>query len=169
MPRPCDLANSGDYAVRHNPWGTSWAEAAACRSGDARQPAVRALVSDARGGTLPTVGLITPNLVNDAHDGTLAQADAWLRLWMPVLMSGPDWRRGRLAIVVTFDEGDPVNRVPFVLIAPGVSGAVMTQPADHYSLTRLIDEVIGARPLRQAASAPSVARQLGLALPAAPR
>jgi len=32
-------------------------------------------------------------------------------------MSGPDWRHGRLAIVVTFDEGDPVNRVPFVLIA----------------------------------------------------
>jgi acid phosphatase len=170
MPRPCDLANSGDYAVRHNPWAYIPGEAAACRAGDvpAGTPSAGALVSDARSGTLPTVGMITPNLVNDAHDGTLAQADAWLRLWMPVLMSGPDWRRGRLAIVVTFDEGDPVNRVPFVLIAPGVSGGVMTQPADHYSLTRLIDEVIGARPLRQAASAPSVARQLGLTLPAAP-
>jgi acid phosphatase len=161
MPRPCDLANSGDYAVRHNPWAYILGEAAACRSGDlpAGTPSGGALVSDARGGTLPTVGLITPNLVNDAHDGTLAQADAWLRLWMPVLMSGPDWRRGRLAIVVTFDEGDPVNRVPFVLLAPGVSGAVLTQPADHYSLTRLIDEVIGAQPLRQAASAPSIAQR----------
>jgi phosphatidylinositol-3-phosphatase len=170
MPRPCDPENSGDYAVRHNPWAYIPGEAAACRSGDvpAGTPSGGALVSDARGGTLPTVGMITPNLVNDAHDGTLAQADAWLRLWMPVLMSGPDWRRGRLAIVVTFDEGEPGNRVPFVLIAPGVSGAVMSQPADHYSLTRLIDEVIGARPLRQAASAPSIARQLGLALPAAP-
>ena len=170
MPRPCDLANSGDYAVRHNPWAYILGEAAACRSGDlpAGTPSGGALVSDARGGTLPTVGLITPNLVNDAHDGTLAQADAWLRLWMPVLMSGPDWRRGRLAIVVTFDEGDPVNRVPFVLIAPGVSGAVMTQPADHYSLTRLIDEVIGARPLRQAASAPRIAQHLGPAPAATP-
>ena len=170
MPRPCDPENSGDYAVRHNPWAYIPGEAAACRANDvpAGTPSGGALVSDARGGTLPTVGMITPNLVNDAHDGTLAQADAWLRLWMPVLMSGPDWRRGRLAIVVTFDEGEPGNQVPFVLIAPGVSGAVMSQPADHYSLTRLIDEVIGARPLRQAASAPSIARQLGLALPAAP-
>jgi phosphatidylinositol-3-phosphatase len=126
-------------------------------------PSGGALASDARGGTLPTVGLITPNLVHDAHDGTLAQADAWLRLWMPVLMSGPDWRSGRLAIVVTFDEGDPVNRVPFVLIAPGVSGAVMSRPAGHYALARLIDAVIGARPLRRAAGA----RPLGLAPPPA--
>jgi phosphatidylinositol-3-phosphatase len=161
--------NSGDYAVKHNPWAYIRGEAAACRAGDvpAGTPSGGALASDARGGTLPTVGLITPNLVHDAHDGTLAQADAWLRLWMPVLMSGPDWRSGRLAIVVTFDEGDPVNRVPFVLIAPGVSGAVMSRPAGHYSLTRLIDAVIGARPLRRAAGAPGIARPLGLAPPPA--
>jgi phosphatidylinositol-3-phosphatase len=171
MPQPCDHADSGEYAVRHNPWAYIPDEAAACRSGDvpAGTPSGGALVSDVRDGTLPTVGLITPNLIHDAHDGTLAQADAWLRGWLPVLMSGPDWRDGRLAIVVTFDEGDPVNQVPFVLIAPGVSGAVMSQPADHYSLTRLIDEVIGAPPLRQAASAPGVAQQLGLALRATPR
>jgi hypothetical protein len=38
------------------------------------------------------------------------------------------------------------------------------QPAGHYALTRLIDAIIGARPLRQAAGAPDVARQLGLAV-----
>jgi phosphatidylinositol-3-phosphatase len=75
----------------------------------------------------------------------------------------------RAAIVVTFDEGDPASDVPFVLIAPGVAGAVMSQPADHYSLTRLTDEVIGAPPLRHAASAPGIAHQLGLALRATPR
>ena len=166
MPQPCDHADSGEYAVRHNPWAYIPGEAAECRAGDvpAGTPSGGALVSDVRAGALPTVGLITPNLINDAHDGTLAQADAWLRRWVPTLMSGPDWRRGRLAIVVTFDEGDAGNDVPFVLIAPGVSGAVMGQPADHYALTRLIDEIIGARPLRQAAGAPDVARRLGLAV-----
>ena len=115
-----------------------------------------------RAGTLPSVGLITPNLINDAHDGTLAQADAWLRRWIPVIMSGPDWRHGRLAIAVVFDEGDPGLQVPFVLIAPGLSGAVTRQPLDHYALTRLIDQVIGAPPLRQAAGAPDLAQRLGL-------
>jgi len=166
MPRPCDRSDSGTYAVRHNPWAYIPGETAACRSGDvpAGTPSGGALASAVRAGTLPSVGLITPNLINDAHDGTLGQADAWLRRWIPVIMSGPDWRHGRLAIAVVFDEGDPGLQVPFVLIAPGLSGAVTGQPLDHYALTRLIDQVIGAPPLRQAAGAPDLARRLGLAV-----
>jgi acid phosphatase len=164
MPRPCDRSDSGAYAVRHNPWAYIPGEAAACRSGDvpAGTPSGGALASAVRAGTLPSVGLITPNLINDAHDGTLGQADAWLRRWIPVIMSGPDWRHGRLAIAVVFDEGEPGLQVPFVLIAPGLSGAVVRQPLDHYALTRLIDQIIGAPPLRQAAGAPDLARRLGL-------
>jgi acid phosphatase len=164
MPVPCDRSDSGTYAVRHNPWAYIPGETAACRSGDvpAGTPSGGALVSAVRAGTLPNVGLITPNLINDAHDGTLVQADAWLRQWVPVIMSGPDWRHGRLAIAIVFDEGDPGLQVPFVLIAPGLSGAVTRQSFDHYALTRLIDQVIGAPPLRQAAGAPDLARRLGL-------
>jgi phosphatidylinositol-3-phosphatase len=164
MPRPCDRSDSGAYAVRHNPWAYIPGETAACRSGDvpAGTPSGGALASAVRAGTLPSVGLITPNLINDAHDGTLGQADAWLRRWIPVIMSGPDWRHARLAIAVVFDEGEPGLQVPFVLIAPGLSGAVVRQPLDHYALTRLIDQIIGAPPLRQAAGAPGLARRLGL-------
>jgi acid phosphatase len=164
MPTRCDLSSSGRYAVKHNPWAYFPSEAAACRAGDvpAGTPASGALASDARAGTLPTIGLITPNLDHDAHDGTLAEADAWLHGWLPVLMSGPDWRQRRLAIVIVFDEGDSTNQVPFVLIAPGVSGAVLHQPADHYALTRLIDEVIGAPPLRQARHAVNIAARFGI-------
>ena len=77
-------------------------------------------------------------------------------------MSGPDWQRGRLVIAVVFDEGNTSNQVPFVLIAPGLSGALIRQPLDHYALTRLIDTIIGAPPLRQAAAAPDLAHQLRL-------
>jgi len=37
--------------------------------------------------------------------------------------------------------------------APGLSGVKISQAANHYALTRLIDMVIGAPPLRQAAGA----------------
>jgi phosphatidylinositol-3-phosphatase len=160
MPTPCDQSDSGNYAVRHNPWAYIPSEAAACRSGDvpAGTPSGGALVTDVRAGTLPNVGLITPNLIHDAHNGTLGQADAFLRQWIPVIMSGPDWQHGRMAIAVTFDEGDTSNQVPFVLIAPGLSGAVIRQPLDHYALTRLIDTLLGAPPLRQAAAAPNIAQ-----------
>jgi acid phosphatase len=164
MPAPCDHSDSGNYAVRHNPWAYIPAEAAACRAGDvpAGTPSGGALVSDVRAGTMPNPGLLTPNLIHDAHDATLGQADAWLRQWIPVIMSGPDWRHQRLAIAVVFDEGDNTNQVPFVLIAPGLSGTVIHQPLDHYTLTRLIDTLISAPPLRRAAGAPNLAQQLGL-------
>lgn len=164
MPTACDQSASGNYAVKHNPWAYIPAEAAACRAGDlpAGTPSGGALASDIRASTLPNVGLLTPNLIHDAHDGTLRQADAYLRQRIPVMTSGPDWQHGRLAIAVVFDEGDTSNQVPLVLIAPGLSSNVIHQPLDHYALTRLIDTIIGAPPLRQAARAPDLGQQLRL-------
>jgi acid phosphatase len=111
------------------------------------------------------VGLVTPNLIDDGHNGTLAQADAWLQTWIPVLMSGPDWRKGRLAIVVVFDEGETTEQVPFVLMTPGLSGVTVSASANHYALTRLIDQFVGAPPLRQASNAADVTSLFGLTVP----
>ncbi len=157
MPAPCDRGNGGNYDVNHNPWAYFPGEAAICRAGDVPSGTPRSgrLEADARSGRLPSVGLVTPNLIHDGHDGTLAQADAWLRAWIPVLQSGPDWRSGRLAIVVVFDEGETTEQVPFVIMAPGISHVVVRQPLNQYALTRLIDEVAGLRPLRSAATAPA--------------
>jgi phosphatidylinositol-3-phosphatase len=165
MPQPCDHGFAGDYDVNHNPWAYFPSETASCRADDvpAGTPAGGALVADVRGGTLPAAGLITPNLLHDGHDGTPAQADAWLRSWIPVLMSGPDWRSGRLAIVVVFDEGETTEQVPFVFMAPGLSGVRISEAVNQYALTRLIDEVIGAPALRQASNAADVAALLGAA------
>ena len=162
MPQPCDPGFVGEYDVNHNPWAYFSNEAASCRAHDvpAGTPSAGALSADVRAGQLPAVGLITPNLADDAHNGTPAQADAWLRSWIPVLMSGPDWRSGRLAIVVVFDEGETTEQVPLVFMAPGLSGVKISQAANHYALTRLIDMVIGAPPLRQAAGAADLASAL---------
>lgn len=125
-------------------------------------PASGALAADVRAGKLPVVGLLTPNLLHDAHNGTLAKADAWLRGWLPELMSGPDWRSGRLGIVITFDEGDTGNDVAFVVIAPRLSGAVMRVPATNYALTRLIGQIAGLPPLRDAAGAARLPAPFGI-------
>jgi acid phosphatase len=165
MPQPCDAGFVGEYDVNHNPWAYFPSEASSCQAGDvpAGTPAGGALVGDVRAGALPDVGLITPNLLHDGHDGTPAQADAWLRSWIPVLMSGPDWRSGQLAVAVVFDEGETTEQVPFVLLAPGLSGVKISAAANQYALTRLIDAVIGAPPLRQAGSALDVPALLGAA------
>lgn len=165
MPEPCAAGFVGDYDVNHNPWAYFPSEAASCRANDVPAGTLGdgALAGDVRAGTLPSVGLITPNLQHDGHDGTLTQADAWLRGWIPSLMSGPDWRSGRLAIVVVFDEGETTEQVPFVFMAPGLYGVTISKPANQYALTRLIDAVIGAPPLRQANSSTNVATFVGVA------
>jgi acid phosphatase len=164
MPQPCSPDSAGGYDVNHNPWAYFPSETASCKSYDvpAGTPAAGTLASDIRDGSLPTVGMVTPNLLHDGHNGTLAQADEWLQGWIPVLMSGADWRAGRLAIVVVFDEGETTEQVPFVLIAPGISGVKMSEPVNHYALTRLLDQFTGAPPLRDANAAADLGSLFGL-------
>lgn len=166
MPVPCDTRAASPYAVKHAPWAYFTDERSACRQGmvAAGTPAAGPLAADIAAGRLPTAGMLIPNLAHDAHDGSLAAADRWLRGWLTPLLAGPDFTAGRLAIVVTADENDgaPGNTVLTVVLAPGVHHRVVTAALDHYSLTRLYDDVIGAPPLRGAAGAASLSAAFGI-------
>jgi acid phosphatase len=129
-------------------------------------PSAGALASDTAAGSLPNIGWVIPDLSHDAHDGTLAAADNWLAGWLPAILSGPDFRSGSLAVVITADEddNDSGNKVLTVVVGPGLTGKVATAPLTHYSLTGLYDDVIGAPKLRDSASAPSFAAAFGLSV-----
>jgi acid phosphatase len=162
MPAPCSLTPATPYAVKHNPWAyfADAASRANCRRFDvpAGTTAGGALRSDVDRGRLPDVGLLVPNLCHDGHDCSLGVADTWLADWLQVVMAGPDYRRGRLAILVTFDEDDKSadNTVLMAVIAPRTSHVVATGAYTHYSLTRYLAELTGTRPLGAAATAPSL-------------
>ena len=53
----------------------------------------------------PTVNFafVTPNMTNDMHDGTIAQGDAFLQAFVPLVTASPDW--AHTLLIVTFDEG----------------------------------------------------------------
>lgn len=163
MPGPCATESSGAYAVKHNPWAYYVAERSACLANDVP---LGALGGDVAAGRLPDVGMVIPDLCNDAHDCDLGVADRWLRTQVETVMAGPDWRAGRLAIVVTADEDDhrQDNLVLTVVAHPSLHRAVVTTPLTHYSLARLYSEVVGAPPLGEAATAPSIATAFGLDL-----
>jgi acid phosphatase len=169
MTSVCQTANTGRYAVRHNPWTyfADTAERAGCRRhdlasgtagyGNLRNATLR--------GTLPNVGLVVPNVCSDAHDCSLGTADRWLRAWVPVWTGGPDYRAGRLAIVITFDEDDlsQGNTVLTVVVHPRLSGRVVTAGVTHYNLSAWLSRVAGGYPLRSAAGKTSLGRYFGLA------
>jgi acid phosphatase len=111
--------------------------------------------------------MVVPDVKHDAHDGTLRKADAWFRSMMSQVFAGPDWRSGHLAIVLTADEddGEHGNRVLTVVIHPSQRHHVVTQRLNHYSLTRLYDEVAQLPYLHRASTASSMAKAFGLPLP----
>ena len=162
MPSRCALTNGGNrYAVRHNPWTYFVRERRACRRHDVP---MSAFAADVDRGRLPNAGMVVPNLCNDAHDCSLSGADAWLHTRLSRVWQGPDWRSGHLAVVVTADEDDHSqgNKVLTVVVHPSQHSRVVRGRLTHYSLTRLYEDVLGARHLRRAAGAPSMTRAFHL-------
>jgi phosphatidylinositol-3-phosphatase len=169
MPSNCDTTPNGLYAVKHNPWAYFAAGSASCGQYDVPSgtPSSGALATDIASNALPNVGMVIPNLCNDAHnDGcSLAGADDWLKGWLPQILSSSDFTSGRLAVVITADEDDHSggNQIlTVVLSADGPHGSVVSSPLTHYSLSGLYSEVVGAPPLANAAKAPSMSKAFGL-------
>lgn len=165
MPANCTKTNTTLYAARHNPWTYFPDEATQCGTYDVPlgTSSGGALLSDLSAGQLPDASMVVPNLQNDLHDGTPAQADSWLSTWIPLLTASPDYQSGDLAIVITFDEGIGTNQtVPFVVISPGENGRTVTDSFNHYALCRLFDDVLGVSPLNSAADAPGLRAAFGL-------
>jgi phosphatidylinositol-3-phosphatase len=165
MPNNCYASDAGDqdsaYAVRHNPWVFFSAGRAECLAHDV---SLEPFAADAASNALPDVGLLVPNLDHDAHDGSLATADAWLEEQLTPVLRSSDFTSGRLVVIVTADEDDRSgdNRVLTSVLTPAISHKVVDAPLTHYSLTRYIAEVIGVRPLGEGARAPDLATAFGL-------
>ena len=165
MRTACSATSSGSppYAVGHNPWPYFVGERRACRAHDT--PLGR-LWSAIRSGRLPNAGLVVPDKCHDAHDCSLSAADAWFRHLMTKVFLGRDWRSGHLAVVLTADEddGSQGNGVLTVVIHPSQRHHVVTAPLNHYSLTKLYEQVSHTTYLGHAGAAPSLARAFRLPL-----
>lgn len=107
--------------------------------------------SDLSAGTLPNFSFVVPNIDDDAHDGTLAQADSWLQSNIAPLLASPQFQQDGLLIVV-FDEGADVDvrhvggQVAAVLAGPKVKqGFRSTTFYQHESTLRLIEQALGLK------------------------
>jgi len=138
--------NAGDYARKHNPW-VDFSNMPA----SANQPftAFRS-TSYAQ---LPTVSFVVPNLQHDMHDGTVLQADEWLKQYIGGYV---DWAQDHDSLLVlTWDEDDEtaVNRIPTLFVGPMVKAGSYATHITHYDVLRTIEEMYGVTPTGQAASA----------------
>jgi hypothetical protein len=169
MPSPCAQGSSGPYLPRHNPAVYYTDLGASCAADDVNigTPTAGDLHDDIANGTLPTFGTITPDVNNDQHNGTESQADAYLASWIPQIVAGPDYRSGRLAIVIVYDEGagsgtNSPSTVAAIVLSPFVvPGTVSAAPFTHYSLLAAAEDIAGVPRLGNAASAGNLRAAFG--------
>ena len=168
MPNACQRSNSGEYVSRHNPAVYYTDLGASCATDDVPlgTTAGGSLLDDLRAGTLPTITTVTPNLIDDMHDGTVAQGDAWLGQWIPLITAGPDYRSGRLTVVIAWDEGsgsgNTASTVDAIVMSPYVSAGSRSAVAlTHYSLLKAEEDVAGVPELQLAATATDMRTAFG--------
>jgi len=151
--------SSGQYVERHDPFAYL---------GDVQNNSaqLRKIVpfsefaTDLANGTLPRFSFITPNLQHDAHDGSLSQADAWLKNNFQKLLESPMFQSGGSGLlIITFDEGTEDDnshgggRIPWIAIGPRVKPGFQSATFhQHQSTLRLILSGLGVSNLPGAAA-----------------
>lgn len=168
MPSNCDRSDAGNYAVRHNP-PTYYTTLTGCATNDVPYAD---LATDLGNNALPAFSFITPNLINDMHNGTLADGDTWLSQNLPTILDSAEYRDDSTVIFITWDEGEGGSgndcatdttdvgcHVATIVISPSTRAGDLF---NHYSLLAATEEMLGLPKLGQAGSNPSMVRAFNL-------
>jgi len=166
MPTRCDhVAGAGEYAEKHDPFMYfSLDRGSACATHILPYPGAAAMLSTLDSAEAPDFVWITPNLVHDMHDGSVAEGDAWLRATLPAVLASP-WFADDGTVIITMDENDaapsgsccgnaPGGRVPMIVISSKSRGqGSIATAGDHYTTLRAIETAFGLALLGGASSA----------------
>jgi len=175
MPSNCDKSNSGEYAVRHDP-PPYYTTLSGCATNDV--PFTQ-LATDLSAGTLPVFSFITPNLIDDMHDGTIADGDTWLSENLPTILDSSEYTHGSTVVFITWDEGeggsytsgeqcatnatDVSCHVATLVISPSTkAGTKSAKLFNHYSLLGTAEQLLGLPKLGKAATAKTMTAAFNL-------
>jgi hypothetical protein len=143
-PAPCYKANSGEYVPRHVPavYYTRIAHST-CLANASHLPLEPSTIHR-------RFVWVTANLLNDMHDGTEAQASAWLESFLAGpngLLTSPIYRAGHMAIFIWFDSagasGSITTPIPLIVVAPSVGHRVVTTHLTDYYLLHGWEGLLG--------------------------
>jgi hypothetical protein len=166
MPSACYTGSgSGAYAKKHNPFlYFSDVLNNGCAAHDVPYPGASGLISQLDGAGAPDYVFITPNLLDDMHDGSVAQGDAWLATNLAPVLASSWFRNFTSTVIVTMDEGDSggTNQIPTVVISSHAQGkGAITTSINHYSVLRAVEGVYGLGYLGSAGSAANISAFFG--------
>jgi phosphatidylinositol-3-phosphatase len=176
MPSNCYRSNSGNYAVRHNP-AVYYTTLQGCSSDDVPYSQ---LAGNLAHNQLPAFSFITPNLIDDMHNGTVADGNSWMSHNLPTILNSSEYKNGSTVVFITFDEGSDVGsyadgehcatntsdtscHLPTFVISPSTKvGARSGTLFNHYSLLATAEQLLGLSKLGLASSAATMTKAFNL-------
>src|SRR2546428_401246 len=143
MPSNCYTSDSGNYAVRHDPfvyYNDVVSNATRCNQVVPAGTAGSALLTDlASTSTASNYMWFTPNTCNDLHDWHVPIGDAYLSVLVPLILASNVFLPERAPLLLTFDEayGQPIYTL---WAGPVVKTAYPSSAAySHFSLLSTIE------------------------------
>jgi acid phosphatase len=140
---------SGNYMKRHNP--LAYFSDVANSSEKYNLVPFTQLAKDIANDALPNFGYIVPNILHDAHNGTLQQADAWLKANIAPLLASPTFQKDGLLIIV-FDEAADSDtahgggHIAVVAVGPKVKGGYKTSTFyQHQNTLKTVLQALGVK------------------------
>ena len=143
----CPTTDSYPYAVKHNPFAF-FDDVVSSGCTNVMRPFTE-LATDLANQTVAHYNFITPNLINDMHDGTIAQGDTWLSQKVPTILQSAAYQNNGL-LLITWDEGagssdGPIGMIVLSPLAKG-GGYHNTLHYTHSSTLRTLQKIFGVTP-----------------------
>jgi hypothetical protein len=104
---------------------------------------------------LPNVSFVIPNLNDDMHDGTVAQADQWLSINIDAYAQWAVTHQSLLMVVWDEDDGAEGNQVPAILYGANIVPGAYNDAYTHYNLLHTLLDASGLSAPRNAALVPA--------------
>jgi phosphatidylinositol-3-phosphatase len=140
----CDTSDggSGNYDVNHDPF-MYFDEIRGNASQCNRVVPYSQLASDLAANNAPPFLWVTPNLIDDMHDGSVAQGDQWLHRQLPMVFNS-SWYKSGGVVIITWDEGEGSENIATIIVSANHGGTRRLRAAgNHYGTLRALEETYG--------------------------
>jgi acid phosphatase len=131
---------SGNYYRKHNPWA-NWQSAPSNGYPITVNQPYTSYPSNYD--SLPNVSFVIPDIINDMHDGTIAQGDTWLQNNLGPYISWCKTHNGLFILTWDEDNGTSPNQIPTIFVGQKILHGQYNEYVSHCSVLRTIEEMYG--------------------------